>query len=1142
LSCVAPLLVVLAWLSAPALAAAAGPASAEYLLTTWDVEKGLPQNSATAIAQTPDGHLWFGTWSGLCRFDGTLFTTFTRFEAPHLPANQVVNLHLDRQGGLWISTARGLPCVRDDVWTDVSADEPWRDEPVRFFAEGPAGQFYVVTWEGRLLRRDGERFKELPTPPGDPDAGRFPHVNADGSFWVVTPGFVGRPEGAGWRETIPATTWAKERWVGAVTGRGSRLWIITRERVRRYRGTELEWEGPGPQAAPSLWQGREDSRGALWLGTMADGVYRLTPDGAWLHLTQDDGLSSNVVRCVFEDREGTIWLGTEGGGLVSLRPRLFTVWGRDQGMPEPAVTYAAVDPRGRVHVAMSREGVAYLEGNAVHRFCPPRSTRPFTAEVTTSVHVDRQGRQWVGTGDGKNILHLFDGPTHRTFDRNAVGAEAVNAFLEDSRGRLWIGTNRGLARFDGEGLQSYPLPDISDEGVLGMAEDPRDGTLWVSGSVSGGLYGLRGDRFALAPEVQGMNQDRIVSLLADADGTLWLGAERACSVGCLRAGRLSVLGEAHGLPAAHSLNPLMKDQAGNLWLGCDQGILRLPRGELEAVLAGRQRDMAAQLFTKEDGLPTTDCSGNALKGVDAQGRLWFPTVKGLVMVEPWRFRPNRATPPVVITKVLRDDAVASTRGTFLTSGSEETAAVVVPPGTDRLEIHYAGLCLWGPGRVRYRYKIEGLDKDWVDVGNHKVAYLQAPRPGTYTFHVKAANNHGVWAESGATLVLEVKPFYWQTTWFQVASVAGLMAGAGLVARGVTRGRLRRQIERLRQQQALAREQARLASVLEATSDLVAFLDESGKVLYLNPAGRRLAGLDAAAGFAGLSLADLHPPWAARLLLEEGFPAAARDGTWGGETALRHGDGRELPLSQVVVAHKAPDGAVGFLSTIARDMTERKLAEEQLRASLREKEALLREVHHRVKNNLQVINSLLALQAYQAPDPAVGELLAESQGRVRTMALVHENLYRAGNFASVPLAAHVEGLCAHLFASYGRAAGRVDLHLRVPDVALDLERAVPCGLIVNELVSNALKHAFPGSRTGVLRVEFDVLTGGLYRLVVADDGVGLPPGLDPHHAASMGLQLVADLTEQLGGTLDVAGGPGTTFTVRFPAEGRGGAQP
>ena len=217
-----------------------------------------------------------------------------------------------------------------------------------------------------------------------------------------------------------------------------------------------------------------------------------------------------------------------------------------------------------------------------------------------------------------------------------------------------------------------------------------------------------------------------------------------------------------------------------------------------------------------------------------------------------------------------------------------------------------------------------------------------------------------------------------------------------------------------------------------------------------------------------------------------------------------------------------------------DIEDRKQAEEQLRTSLREKVALLKEVHHRVKNNLQLISSLLSLQADTVRDPHARELLTDSRDRVRSISLVHENCYQAGSFADVTLARQLETLCTNLIHSYTGGVWRIDLQTRLADATLDLDRAVPLMLIVNELVSNALKHAFPGDRAGRVSVELLSLPGARYQVVVSDDGVGLPPDLDPRRVSSMGLQLVADLTEQLDGTIAIRSDGGTTFTLTFGA--------
>ena len=205
------------------------------------------------------------------------------------------------------------------------------------------------------------------------------------------------------------------------------------------------------------------------------------------------------------------------------------------------------------------------------------------------------------------------------------------------------------------------------------------------------------------------------------------------------------------------------------------------------------------------------------------------------------------------------------------------------------------------------------------------------------------------------------------------------------------------------------------------------------------------------------------------------------------------------------------------------------------ASLEEKESLLQEVHHRVKNNLQLISSLLNLQASRIADPAVAELFADSRNRVRSMALVHENLYRAGNFARVPMAAHIGNLCAQLTRAYGTDERKVALTANVQDIQLGLNRAVSCGLIVNELVSNALKHAFPGERTGQIRITLETTPQGRYAMTVADDGIGLPDDVDVARADSLGLQLVDDLAHQLHGEVVARRERGTTFVVTFDAD-------
>jgi two-component sensor histidine kinase len=222
----------------------------------------------------------------------------------------------------------------------------------------------------------------------------------------------------------------------------------------------------------------------------------------------------------------------------------------------------------------------------------------------------------------------------------------------------------------------------------------------------------------------------------------------------------------------------------------------------------------------------------------------------------------------------------------------------------------------------------------------------------------------------------------------------------------------------------------------------------------------------------------------------------------------------------------------------RDVSERKNADERIRASLREKEVMLKEIHHRVKNNLQVISSLLSLQSEHLPDERVRRVLRDSQNRVRSMAIIHQRLYQSTNLAEINFAGYVDELCSQLFRTYGAHGKNIQLATRADEIFLEVDKAIPCGIILNELVSNALKYAFPGDGGGTVTVEF-CQEGPEIRLVVSDDGTGMPENFELRSAESLGLRLVNMLTEQVAGRVTVGdvnharqANRGTRWEVRF----------
>jgi PAS domain S-box-containing protein len=304
----------------------------------------------------------------------------------------------------------------------------------------------------------------------------------------------------------------------------------------------------------------------------------------------------------------------------------------------------------------------------------------------------------------------------------------------------------------------------------------------------------------------------------------------------------------------------------------------------------------------------------------------------------------------------------------------------------------------------------------------------------------------------------------------------------------------------------------------------------GKFIEANPAIVGMFGYKSKEEFLAINVLELYQHADGRnkfndKMLKEGFVR-------GEELWLKKKDGSPFVGSVSAVAVKDEQGHVKYYDGIIDDITERKRAEEALRASLREKEVLLREVHHRVKNNMQVISSLFNLQAGHTTNEECRGILKEGQTRIRSMSLVHEKLYQSRDLSKIDFAGYIQSLAVHLLHVYLVNPAQVRMETDFEDVSLDINSAVPCGLILNELISNALKHAFSEGRTGVIKIGLRRGPGGAVELRVADDGVGFPKGLDFRKAESFGLQIVNLLVDQLEATIEIDRTKGTAFTVTF----------
>ena len=1017
------------------------------------LEKGLSQGTVNCLVQDRHGYLWIGTEDGLNRYDAYDFQVFRHNpqDSSSISNSFITALHEDSRGNLWIGTLRGGVNRYDRkahrfIRYQHSEDEEGSlgSNEVHCLFEDSKGQLWVGT-TGGLSRFDtiSEEFMTYRNVVGERNSLSSNFVtsmaeDAEGNLWVGT-------LYAGLNRLDPTTgnferfEYNRRDTSGIITNHvrsllydsNRRLWIGTESGLLEYKeqsGTfdiytnqELHTNRISNDVVNVI---AEVEPGILWIGT-ANGLNRFAYDevepwkGYFRNENEVHSLSNNHILSILKDNNGSLWFGTNGEGLNVMDEysqkfmNYRSVIGKPKTIRTDNVRAIMEDMDGQVWIGTRGGGITVFDYNLRHIQHLDKSPEEggLSSRQVSCIYQTRNGMVWIGTEqDGLNRLNPKTGEIktfkHSRTSSNSLSHNGVLCVFEQVDGTLWVGTQSGgLNRFNPstETFTHYknnghnPF-SLSHNQVNVIMEDAL-GRLWVG--TSGGLnrFNSETDRFTQIRnnpnDPYSISDDVIKCLFQDLKGRLWIGTRGGLNLYNDTTKQFKYYRTMQGL-ANDVVYGILQDNSGYLWLSTNQGLSKFdPSKE------------SFRNYSAFDGLQGNEFNTGAYARV-ADGRMFFGGLNGFNVFYADSVFDNEFVPPIMLTDFrLFNESVLPGTSDILKEQIDVAESVTLKHSQSVFSISFAALNYTWPEKNEYAYKLEGFVDEWTPLGNQRFVTFTNLDPGTYVFRVKGSNNDGKWNETGKSLTIHILPAYYQTIWFRLLVIFGILLLVYLFYR-----------------------------------------TRVGNIKNLN---------------------------------------------------------KQLEFK-------------------VNERTAQILKEKEA------KEVLLKEIHHRVKNNLQVITSLLRLQSHRVEDEGVLSLFLESQNRIISMALIHEKMYESHDLAHINIGEYFEQLTRNLIDNYRlNQSINLDIDVHVSDLGLDT--LTPLGLIVNEIISNSLKYAFTDRSEGKITLHLSRDPDRRLRLLIGDDGIGLPSGIDFENPDSLGIELMQTLTDQMDGTLTLlADRPGTMYEI------------
>lgn len=1117
--------------------------SQSYQVRTYIEDDGLASSIVYDAVQDHSGCMWFATRAGISFYDGSQWKTYSNKEG--LPVISYSKIECDRRGTIWVLSA--FPSLNIAYY--MGKGEQWQSLPnpnihsninlISSFAIASTGKKKIVALGTKglgLFLWDGSKWENITARDGLISSSINDIKVRDESFYIATDRGISILQGKNIDNTLHKKIDFPSPEIYKIAFDNSTTWFLGEKWILRYeKGTKLIKDHI--TTFPSFDKNfviLPDRRGGLFYGNLIMIFHYDSGDDVVRRFGMLQGLVTEGATGLYMDREEDIWF-TGLRGVSKISGMRFANYHQKHGLLSDETTALWESEPGQM-VLGHNDGITFFQprdNRSQHIVFSGSGPESQKHHRVLDIKGDQKGNLWAAASY-RGLLRINKNRSLRWYSEKEGLTDQVNSILIDNAGNLWVGTKQGVVILRGSRFVKIEI--AGHDGPLYVRKlFPGPGDSVFASSKNHGVFLFKDNKSYNYRHLTNRDANNVYAVLTGQGSRTWIGT--ADGLYTISNDTLVKFNE-QNFRIDRIIYFIIRDKQHHLWFGTDNGVIRWD---------GENR----QEYTVRQGLLGRETNRSAGL-VDYYGRVWIGTDRGLNCYRE-EYEKRVILPPLVQLLYLE---IPGQRLPLHTVNK-------LKHDMNNLLFRFRAISFVDENDIRFQTKLDGFDRDWSPESTLKEGQTRYTNlsPGSYRFHLRARNAESSYSDvvSSADIIIN-RPF-WMSWWFYVLLL--LLVGFGIfsINKYFSRKRYALMLEKQVQEKIeelqkahdeletrvkertdelaraygdLQEQRDRLKSIFSVTPDLLVLMDHNFVYRAANPAFCEFVGKKEEE-MIGKTDFEVFPPDEAKIYRQNDIEVMESGRLTILDRHVSDADGRDrwLQVAKTPIFNSAGE-ALGMLVSV-RDITERKKMEEQIKASLKEKEILLKEVHHRVKNNLQVIVSLLNLQSSYIKDEKASEVFRDSKERVRAMALVHEKLYQS-NLAKINFHDYIESLAEGLFATYSLNPGQLQLQIDIEDIDLDLETSIPLGLLINELVTNSLKHAFPEQKKGeiriILRENKEVENEYNYTLVVSDNGISFPEDRDFRSSDSLGMLLVNSFVKQLRGVLELDRKKGTTITIKF----------